>query len=154
MHYYYYSSIHIFIPFFTCAAISEIYFYIQFLSRELYTPSPLFIGASFGSNSIDENDVFSFDKGYRRKWPFNGNWEERERERIHGHLTRRITFFAGIAGLSLRNLFELFTRIYTMPVCRGHNFEIRRQFLAVMSSTIHSRMARNPIFTLPCTNLT
>lgn len=76
---------------------------------------------------------------------------ERERERIHGHLTRRITFFAGIAGLSLRNLFELFTRIYTMPVCRGHNFEIRRQFLAVMSSTIHSR---NPIFTLPCTNLT
>lgn len=139
--------------FFTRAAISDL-FYIRFLSWELYVYIPLETClSSSGSNGIDENDVCSsFDKEYRGKWPFNGNLEERKRER---HTLHELLSSAGF-GLSLWNLFELFTRA-RMPQDAAiilRNASVTPTIPRVMSSTIHSQMARNPILSLPCTNLT
>lgn len=94
----------------------------------------------------------TFDKEYRGKWPFNGNLEERKRER---HTLHELLSSAGF-GLSLWNLFELFTRA-RMPQDAAiilRNASVTPTIPRVMSSTIHSQMARNPILSLPCTNLT
>lgn len=70
----------------------------------------------------------TFDKGYRRKWPFNGNSEERERERERKIHLARITFFGGIRLKPVKFIRTLHTGwIYTGPYAAGcgHNFEKR-----------------------------
>lgn len=144
------------------AAISDL-FYIQFLSSE--SPSRL-------CHSLERVKCleeyrwkwrtlsFTFDKEHRRKWPFNGNLEERERERRPDTTLHELLSSAGF-GLSLWNLFELFTRAgYTRAPCMPQdaaiilrNASVTPTIPRVMSSTIHSQMARNPILSLPCTNL-
>lgn len=112
------------------AAISDL-FYIQFLSSE--SPSRL-------CHSLERVKCleeyrwkwrtlsFTFDKEHRRKWPFNGNLEERERETAKYHLAR-ITFFGGIRLKPVKFIRTLHTGgIYAGPLYAagcGHNFEKR-----------------------------
>lgn len=132
----------------------QIYFIFDFyLENCTYTsPSRRVFRVLARTVSMKMTYARTFDKEYRGKWPFNGNLEERKRER---HTLHELLSSAGF-GLSLWNLFELFTRA-RMPQDAAiilRNASVTPTIPRVMSSTIHSQMARNPILSLPCTNLT
>lgn len=139
---------------FSLAPQFQIYFIFDFyLENCTYTsPSRRVFRVLARTVSMKMTYARTFDKEYRGKWPFNGNLEERKRER---HTLHELLSSAGF-GLSLWNLFELFTRA-RMPQDAAiilRNASVTPTIPRVMSSTIHSQMARNPILSLPCTNLT
>lgn len=137
----------------------QIYFIFNFYPRNPPRGSVIRSSEWNAWKSIDENDVPS-------RLPLTKSIDENgltgiwKRERRPDTTLHELLSSAGF-GLSPWNLFELFTRAgYTRAPCMPQdaaiilrNASVTPTIPRVMSSTIHSQMARNPILSLPCTNL-